>query len=192
MGSREKILAAVKKNQPPLSPVPTRSSGLKQSADIKGQFIQTLTSIGGLVLEVNSMDEIIPAVKNKFPEATRIVNMLGLPKLNGESLQLDPHEFKNVEIAMMQGQFGVAENGAIWLTEQQMGDQVLPYICEHLVLVLCSTEIVPTLYEAYDRIGSSQYGLGTFLAGPSKTADIEQSLVLGAHGPKSLILFLVP
>jgi L-lactate dehydrogenase complex protein LldG len=42
------------------------------------------------------------------------------------------------------------------------------------------------------EVGSAgSYGFATFIAGPSKTADIEQSLVLGAHGPRSLIVFLI-
>ena len=194
MGSREKILSAIKKNQPLLTPLPILAPGTKSGAGLKEQFIQTLTSIGGFAIEVNNINEVIPHLKNKFPASTRMVNTLVSlsHQLEAESLQIDPHELKNVEITLLQGQFGVAENGAIWLTEEQMGDRVLPYICEHLVLVLCVTEIVPTLQEAYERIGSSQYGLGTFLAGPSKTADIEQSLVLGAHGPKSLTVFLIP
>jgi L-lactate dehydrogenase complex protein LldG len=91
----------------------------------------------------------------------------------------------------MHGEFGVAENGAIWLTDATMGDQVLPYITEHLILIIRHDAIVPTLHEAYEQIGNANYTLGTFLAGPSKTADIEQSLVLGAHGSKSLLVYLL-
>ena len=47
------------------------------------------------------------------------------------------------------------------------------------------------MQHAYERIGSSNPNFGTFIAGPSKTADIEQSLVLGAHGPKTLTVFLL-
>jgi L-lactate dehydrogenase complex protein LldG len=84
----------------------------------------------------------------------------------------------------------VAENGAVWVTEELMGDRALPFICEHLVLVIERPAIYPTLHEAYAQIGNADYNFATFVAGPSKTADIEQSLVLGAHGPKSLTLFL--
>ena len=47
------------------------------------------------------------------------------------------------------------------------------------------------MHEAYDLIGDKDYGFATFIAGPSKTADIEQSLVLGAHGPKTMTVFLL-
>ncbi|MNW08326.1 Lactate utilization protein C [compost metagenome] len=47
------------------------------------------------------------------------------------------------------------------------------------------------MHEAYQKIADSVYGFGTFIAGPSKTADIEQSLVLGAHGPKNMTVFIL-
>jgi L-lactate dehydrogenase complex protein LldG len=48
------------------------------------------------------------------------------------------------------------------------------------------------MHQAYEILGSNLPDFGLFIAGPSKTADIEQSLVLGAHGPVSLIVFLLP
>jgi L-lactate dehydrogenase complex protein LldG len=98
---------------------------------------------------------------------------------------------ENVQLAILTGAFAVAENGAVWITSDAMGDRALPFICEHLALIVRRSNIVDTMRQAYERIGASAHDFGTFIAGPSKTADIEQSLVLGAHGPKSLTLFLV-
>lgn len=184
-------MAAVKKNKPARVELPALNFAGDASIDLKAQFIKTLTGIGGSVIEVNDLKDVAQHIKSIFTNPERIVNRV--TGLNFEILNLksNPHDFSNVTIAIMKGEFGVAENGAIWLTEMNMGDQALPYICEHLVLVINKSSIVPTLHEAYEKIGSSIYNLGTFLAGPSKTADIEQSLVLGAHGSKSLIVFLI-
>lgn len=191
MSSREKILAAVKKNQPSMVEVPALNFTGSIAVDLKEQFIKTLTGIGGTVIEVNDWKEVSDHIKSTFFESGRFVNRVADLDFEISSLKSAPHAFSNVTVAIMQGEFGVAENGAIWLTDANMGDQALPYICEHLVLIINNNKIVPTLHEAYDKIGSSSYKLGTFLAGPSKTADIEQSLVLGAHGSKSLIVFLI-
>jgi L-lactate dehydrogenase complex protein LldG len=57
--------------------------------------------------------------------------------------------------------------------------------------VINAEKIIPTLHEAYDIIGVGNYGFGGFIGGPSKTADIEQALILGAHGPLTMTVFIL-
>jgi L-lactate dehydrogenase complex protein LldG len=64
-------------------------------------------------------------------------------------------------------------------------------VTEHLVLVVPAGQIVHNMHQAYDRIRLERPGFGIFISGPSKTADIEQALVIGAHGARSCTLFLV-
>lgn len=47
------------------------------------------------------------------------------------------------------------------------------------------------MHQAYDCIGNQEYGFGTFISGPSKTADIEESLVIGTHGARGLMVFIM-
>lgn len=107
------------------------------------------------------------------------------------SATVDPHTFDDIELAVIGSELAVAENGAVWLTEQQMGQRIIPYICQHLAVVVTAATIVPTLHEAYRHIGVGQYGFGAFIGGPSKTADIEQALVMGAHGPITMTVFIL-
>ena len=106
-------------------------------------------------------------------------------------LPKDPHELEDLNLAILEGQFGVAENGAIWLDDRQLPHRALPFITEHLVIVLRKSRLFPTLHQAYEKIGNEYSGFGLFIAGPSKTADIEQSLVIGAHGAKSLRVVMI-
>ena len=66
------------------------------------------------------------------------------------------------------------------------------FLTQHLVLLLERSSLVDQMHEAYARLGArvGQTGYGCFLCGPSKTADIEQALVVGAHGPRSLAVVL--
>jgi L-lactate dehydrogenase complex protein LldG len=191
--SRDKILAAIRQNQPSLTPLPSLE-GLNQSThNPQEQFKTVLHSIGGEAVEVADYQEIGAYIRQHYNAEGRFVtNLLGLSTVAETDWQeSDPHDLENVELTIIHGIFGVAENAAIWITEGLMGQRVAPFICQNLAVVLNKKDIVPTMHEAYKRIGSSEYGFGSFIAGPSKTADIEQSLVLGAHGSKTMVVFLM-
>jgi L-lactate dehydrogenase complex protein LldG len=64
-------------------------------------------------------------------------------------------------------------------------------ITEHLVLVVDAASLVHDMHRAYARLGERPVGYGLFISGPSKTADIEQSLVIGAQGARSCTVVLV-
>lgn len=193
MNSREKILTAINKNQPKGTSFPEVISFPPTHQNPIQQFQSVLTNIGGLVVEVSDWNKIKDHILLNFSESKRIVSTLtelsAITQIT--DYKNDPHLLEDVDLAILQGHFGVAENGAIWITEDQMGNRALPFIAHHLALVISRNEIISTLHEAYNRIGTTHFNFGTFIAGPSKTADIEQSLVLGAHGAKSLTVFLI-
>jgi L-lactate dehydrogenase complex protein LldG len=193
MNSREKILEQVRKNQPPPTSLPELNPLRTGTADILNGFIRSVGNIGGIAIEANDWKEIDAQLQERFIPTSRWISMIPQVKsrlLNGD-LEKDPRSLENVSVAILAGHFCVAENGAVWITEENMGDRALPFICEHLVLVVSASAVCETMHDAYERIGSSTHNFGTFIAGPSKTADIEQSLVLGAHGPKTLTIFLL-
>lgn len=191
--SRDSILAAIKKNQPSLTPLPSLEGLNQNTHNPKEQFKTVLQGIGGSVVEVADFQAIEQFIQQNYSRENRIITTLpALAHIAETDWQnSDPHDLENVELTVIQGVFGVAENSAIWITEGVMGQRIAPFICQNLAVVLNVKNIVPTMHEAYERIGSADYGFGTFLAGPSKTADIEQSLVLGAHGSRTMVVFLM-
>ncbi|WP_454803281.1 LutC/YkgG family protein [Mucilaginibacter phyllosphaerae] len=197
MTSREKILADVRKNQPPISGLPDmqvwESKGLAKT-DVLETFKMVAGNVGGKVIEVKDLAE-IKSHLNITPGTrvlTTISALFDVADNAADYQDATPHELENVELAILPAEFGVAENSALWVTETQMGTRVLPFICQHLALVVSAATIVPDMHTAYLRTQNTDHGFAAFVAGPSKTADIEQSLVLGAHGPRSLIIFLLP
>ncbi len=193
MTTREKILEAVLQNQPELKPLPDISMFKGDSTNAVQQYMDIFKTIGGSPYMVESYEGIKELINENFDVTKRMVTTL--PQL-GESIELisdsvDPSTYENVELAIIHGHFGVAENGAIWLTDDIMVQRIIPYICQHLAVVVSAKSIVPTLHEAYEIIGKGDYGFGGFIGGPSKTADIEQALVLGAHGPLTMTVFIL-
>jgi L-lactate dehydrogenase complex protein LldG len=193
MNSREQILEAVLKNQPSSTALPEISMLRGDSNDVIDKYVTVFKSIGGDAIVVGDLAEIGAWVENNYDYPVRIVT--SLPEFEGDFELIapgaDPHSYEDVELAIIKAHFGVAENGAVWLTEDLMGVRIIPYICQHLIVIIEAASIVPTLHEAYEKIGKGDYGFSGFIGGPSKTADIEQALVLGAHGPLSMLVFII-
>jgi L-lactate dehydrogenase complex protein LldG len=119
-----------------------------------------------------------------------------VPGLPGGNVDLaavaDPHELADLDVAAIPGELGVAENGAVWVKGESLGPHRAVFVIpEHLVLVVRAADVVNDLQEAYRRLTLPRPGYGLFISGPSKTADIEQSLVIGAHGARSCAVFVV-
>src|SRR5690349_7177749 len=133
MNTREKILQAVLANQPEPLPLPDISAfGGEQSGSME-KYLQVFRNIGGTAELVDSYDAIGAFIRAKFDVSKRVVTTL--PELAGlgglVDAQIDPHQYQNVEVAVIGGAFCVAENGAVWLTEALMGLRIIPYICQH-------------------------------------------------------------
>ena len=184
----------VSQNQPEYSPLPDISFLKGEGNDMVQKFTDTLKAIGGEVIPVESMEDIRHHIVNHMGTNTRKITTI---PLLGDMMELvhpgtlESHSMQDVDHAVIEAHFAVAENGALWVTEDKLHSRVLPFITQYLAVVVNVSDIVPTMHEAYNRIGTATYGFGTFIAGPSKTADIEQSLVLGAHGSRSMTVFLM-
>ena len=104
----------------------------------------------------------------------------------------DPHELADVDVGVVRAQFGVAESGAVWLTQEDLVVDGLGFLSQHLVVLLDPEQIVADMHEAYRRIRLDLTAYGCFMMGPSATADVEATLVHGAQGVRSLNLFFLP
>ncbi|MDZ7878924.1 MAG: LUD domain-containing protein [Saprospiraceae bacterium] len=194
--SRNIILNRIRANKPQRAdaPLPNYIHFNSIFDDATAKFTEVLRSIGGEVVGVESMVFLKKDYQNRFKAFKNVVCRVENLNLGVEEVGLvnDGHQFADVQVAILRGQFGVAENGSIWVTDTEIGQhRVLPFITQHLVLVLEQNKIFKNLHEAYKDLTIDETGFGVFIAGPSKTADIEQSLVIGAHGARSLVVYLV-
>ena len=193
MSSRNNILSRIEKNKPALTALPVINTNMVSSYDdVFVKFSTTLKSIGGDVIEINSFDELNNIIAEKNNTGKLVVNTIHqLGDVDSQLIGMPKEILNGVDTAIIKGAIAVAENGAVWLYESQMINRLLPFICQHLILVIEKKNIVATMHQAYQQIDTGKEGFGVFIAGPSKTADIEQSLVIGAHGARSLTVHLV-
>ncbi|MDD2639908.1 MAG: LUD domain-containing protein [Arcobacteraceae bacterium] len=150
------------------------------------QFSKVIQTVGGKALQCHK-NELNQVIEELYPEAVFIssnVEEYTLATVKENELKT-PHELENLDLAIVKAEFAVAENGAVWMKNPSNKHRALYFIANNIVIIVSKDDIVNNMHEAYERIEFEKAGYGVFISGPSKTADIEQSLVIGAHGPKS-------
>lgn len=193
MSARENILNTIAVNQPELVEFPVIDvASTICYEDSYTQFKKVLESIGGKVELISDMTVLKEQLISDKTNGNFVVNTIKeLGDADENVVFLSAFELEKIEKAYVKGTIGVAENGAVWIYESQMINRLIPFICQHLILVIEKKNIVDNLHQAYQKIDVSKEGFGAFIAGPSKTADIEQSLVIGAHGARSATVYVI-
>ncbi len=157
------------------------------------QFIKMTESVGGHVVEVKAGQDINTLIRELYPDAKEIAS--NLPEVTIATRNPDSADsaqsLNGTDVGVIRGSFGVAENACVWIP-QTMKEKAVCFISENLVILLPKSEIVNNMHEAYRRIAFNDYGYGTFISGPSKTADIAQVLVMGAQAARSATVLLLP
>lgn len=188
---KDLILAQIKKNKPASVELPEIPVFETEKVTIDA-FIESVKVAGAAVVRCPRSQDVIREIKAHYPDINRIANTIS--SLDIKSLDLDsvsdPKELHPLDLSIIQGDFGVIENGAIWTHPDSLKLRAIPFLAEHLVVLLSGENIVSNMHEAYARLADDTMDYGVFIAGPSKTADIEQCLVIGAQGAKSLLVVI--
>jgi L-lactate dehydrogenase complex protein LldG len=201
MSSKASILSAIRRHEVPEAALPDLNGDWIRYPDKAARFAEVLSFVGGKPLRAANRGELEAMVRAlpQLAEARHIV--CTVPGLEAAApataVRIDPAavakpvDLENIDVAIVAGEFAVAENAAVWVTETPVTHRAVYFLAQHVVLVVPTRELIDNLHEAYARVSFARAGYGLFISGPSKTADIEQSLVIGAHGPRSLTVVLV-
>ena len=167
------------------------------------QFMNMTKSVGGNAIEVEKGADINELIRQLYPDAKEIASNLSeitIATRNPDNVGR-ARDLNGTDVGVIRGMFGVAENACIWIP-QQMKEKAVCFISENLIILLPKSQIVNNMHEAYQRIARhdaksgvdqfDEYGYGSFISGPSKTADIAQVLVMGAQAARSVTVLLLP
>jgi len=189
--SRDVILAALNATRPVFAPLRRGLAMPPMPPDPEAVLRARVEAAGGCVQVVAPLDWTAHVDWPIALAADETSIFSALPELASRGTgRSDPttSDFEQLDLCVLRADFAVVENGAVWHVPRTPLERRAALLAEHLVVVIVGDALVATLHQAYERIDLSALGFGWFLCGPSKTADIEQALVLGAHGPRSMRL----
>ena len=191
MSYKEELLDKLRNNTREQYDMPATDIEGIAYADTVEQFIKMSETVGSRVIVAKPGDRLDDIVRQAYPEAKVIasdLDELTIATLNPDTVA-EAQDLNGTDVGVVAGQIGVAENGCVWIP-QGMKEKAVCFISEYLVIVLPKSGIVNNMHEAYDRIEMPKTGLGTFISGPSKTADIEQALVMGAQAARGVTVVI--
>lgn len=203
MSSKEEILNRLHRNVRETYDMPDLSFSKLTYEDPVAEFIrQTTTTAGAHLIEMHEGDDINDIIHCAYPGAKVIASNIPAVKadLNPDEVA-EAQDLDGTDVGVVEGGVACAENACVWVP-MNMKQKAVCFISENLVIIVHRKNIVSNMHEAYDflktrgsgvegQTETSKYGFGTFISGPSKTADIEQALVYGAQAAKGVTVVLV-
>jgi len=188
MSSKNEILNAIKANNIVKDSILPEYDDFGITYENKlDKFSEVIKTVGGeaIICKKEDLDKTISSLyADDYKIISSNIEYCTLSNFSPNAEE-DVHNLKNIDLAIVKGNFAVAENAAVWLKNEDNRHRALYFIAQNIIIVVDKNDIVNNMHEAYTKIEFENSGYGVFVSGPSKTADIEQSLVIGAHGPKS-------
>jgi len=205
--SREKVLkkiraALIEKTEPPYPVVDQESSVYHEiSEPLDVTFAQELVNVAGKFVYCENHDEFIATLQSFILEKEWPVLFCYDPALQdllrkgGIPFDSELSNITDAKLGITRCEYLVARLGSVVVSSALSPGRKISIFPEiHLVLGY-SSQLVPDLKQAIQKIRKkypdNYPSVISFISGPSRTADIEKTLVMGAHGPKELYVFLI-
>jgi L-lactate dehydrogenase complex protein LldG len=168
----------------------------KNSAELRSDF-KRVNDLGELTAELKKLREAegwTRIASHQGPLTDAACAALGLPVLLTGSA-FDKNDLEQCPAGITECDALIAQTGSVVVTSRSAGGRALSVLPPHHVVLARRDQLVAGLPEAFALLqstyGSNYPSMISFITGPSRTGDIERILVLGAHGPRKLTIFLV-
>jgi L-lactate dehydrogenase complex protein LldG len=204
--SKEKVLkyvreALISKTDQPFPKIDYDKAVFSEMEALDINFAQELTAAGGMFIYCETETELVDGLKflvrdrkweNLYAVEPDITDLLDKAHLNFNS---EHEKLTQSHVGVTGCEALVARLGSVMVSTGQMaGRQIFIYPEIHIVYARASqlvSDLKDALLKLRKRYDQRMPSMVTLITGPSRTADIEKTLVMGAHGPKELYVFLL-
>jgi L-lactate dehydrogenase complex protein LldG len=170
--------------------------------DLEMAFAERFLAVKGQFFFCVDHQELIEQIE-KFAAVRQVKNLFVwekelLAQLDKSTIRFNASEeqFINCEVGITTCEALVARTGSILVSSKSLSGRRLSVFPPIHIVVAYTSQIVAEIKDGFSLLkdkysASTMPSMISLVTGPSRTADIEKTLVLGAHGPRELILFLI-
>lgn len=208
MSARENILARIGKARGPSTAIDVDSEIRHHQrgpippleSDLVKRFGEQATRLASDVAQVRTIAEVPSLIANYLSERQLPMKGVCWPALapyawHGAGIELQARAARGDDLVGITGAFvGIAETGTLMLLSGPETPAAVSLLPETHIAVIEAGRIVATMEQAWDRLRVERGVLPravNFVSGPSRTADIEQTVTLGAHGPYRVLIIVI-
>jgi len=186
---RDRIARHPRHIEPAFSEPPRQRFRQKLEA-AEASFVE-LDTIAGVGAEIERYLEACGVAKRIATSGDKLLHAIEWPA----SIDLQPWVAgSDGKVGLTAGYCGIAETGTLLLVSGEQNPTSLNFLPDYHIVVLRVEQLLPRMEDAWDSLRTSFTQMPrtvNFISGPSKTADVEQTVEYGAHGPRCLHVILV-
>jgi len=191
MANQEEFFASLAPSSIEATPMPDVDVATVEGP-LREHFIGVLERVGGSLGIGGNLDAVQQKAAELIRQKLQVLSLVDGVEGNRDPASVtDPHDLNDIDYTIAPARLAVAENGAVWISGKDLLARNAVFICEHLIVVVDEGSITGTMSEAIGQVGKLGGDWGVFISGPSKTADIEQALVMGAHGARTMTVYIL-
>ena len=170
-------------------------------ADLVARFRDRALNLTTSVEDLDSLQQLPAAIARYLTEKQLSKSMVCWPAFATldwaeQGLKVDARPARDTDLAGITGAFcAIAETGTLMMCSGEDTPATTSLLPETHIAVVSRSRIVAGMEDAWDLLRRDIGGMPravNFISGPSRTADIEQTVTLGAHGPYRVHVLLLP
>lgn len=167
----------------------------KNAQELKAEFyaVNSTDEVVQTILKIKDAEQWKSVATHPNELTESICNRIGLPILK-LTAGYDITEFEKCSASITVCDCLVAQTGSVVVSSASTGGRAISVLPPHHIVIAKKEQLAPTMSDAIALVRKKYNGnfpsMVSFITGPSRTGDIERILVLGAHGPKRLTIFL--